>query len=737
MKTNSLQTLKMNVVDNELYLGKYKISDLGKEYNTPLYVFDENHLRAKLDLYKEHFKDNDVSCRVVYASKAFFAPYLLDILNEYNMMIDSVSMGDLMMIEHAHFDFSKVVLHGNYKKEEELEFAINKGVGYLVADSLEELKKIDLITRKLNKDIHVLLRINSGVEAHTHEYMQTAKLNSKFGESIYDFDLHKKFIDICKKNSLIHFDGYHSHIGSSISEASSFSEASKVMLDFIGEIEKRNGITINTLNLGGGFGIKYLEDDKMIDIKEMVTNIVFRVKEYNDKGLHIKNILIEPGRSIVGDSSFTIYRCGGTKKSYGGKTYVFADGGMTDNIRPALYGAKYHVDNASNMNGNKVLVDVVGPCCESGDVVRSDIYLQEAKDGDYLVTYCTGAYCYAMSSNYNGAIRSATIFVRDDEVKVAVNRESYNDLSKSFSTLNDIRKHKVFDCHCDVLYDLWTRKAQGVKNRFKDYHVNQLKNSSIGGALWTMYSEFDFNLIEACKIALEELKEKEKLLPNFPVILGLEGLRNVHEISELDTLYDMGFRHAMVTWNEENKWATGAKSNPERGFTEDGIKLLKHMEEKGMIIDLAHTNEKSFYDALKVVKKNIIYSHGLCKAFCSHPRNLTDAQLKALKEVDGLFGITLANSFISENEENRTFDMFKKHVKHAINIMGVDNICFGFDFMDYLSEFPNSNLIDVSDATFSYRIIDMLEEMGYNNEEIDKMCYKNFFDRYGHLVHEF
>lgn len=737
MKTNSLQTLKMNVIDNVLYLGKYKISELGKEYNTPLYVFDENHLREKLDLYKKHFYDNYINCKVVYASKAFFAPYLLNILNEYNMMIDSVSMGDLMMIEHARFDFNKVVLHGNFKKEEELEFAIKKNVGYIVVDSIEELNKIDVITKRLNKDIHLLLRINSGVEAHTHEYMQTSKLNSKFGESIFDFDLHKRFIEICKENDHIYFDGYHSHIGSSISEASSFSEAAKVMLDFIEKIEKENGIIINTLNLGGGFGIKYLEEDKEIDIEEMVTSIINRVKEYNNRGLHIKNLLIEPGRSIVGDSSFTIYRCGGTKKTYGGKTYVFADGGMTDNIRPALYQAKYHVDNASNMNGEKVLVDVVGPCCESGDVIRSDIYLQEAKDGDYLVTYGTGAYCYAMSSNYNGATRAATLFVLDDKVNIAIKRESYTDLSKSFNDLIDIRKHKIFDCHCDVLYDLWTRRAQGIKNRFSDYHVNQLRNSSIGGALWTMYSEFDFDLIEACKISLEELKNKDELLPDFPVILGLEGLRNIHEISELDTLYDMGFRHAMVTWNEENKWATGAKSNPERGFTSEGIKLLKHMEEKGMIIDLAHTNEKSFYDALKVVNKNIIYSHGLCKVYCDHPRNLTDEQLNALKEKNGLFGITLAKSFIAKEEEDRTFEMFKKHVRHAIDIMGVDNICFGFDFMDYLSEFPNSNLKDVSDATFSFRIIDMLEEMGFNSEDIDKMCYKNFFNRFGHLVHKF
>lgn len=728
-----MKTKGMKVLDNKLYIGKYSIEELVKEYESPLYIYDEENIRYKLDLFKKYFNDSELNCKTVYATKAFFAPAMLDIIKEYGMGIDSVSLGDLMMIDKTSFLFKDVVLHGNNKTEEELIFSLKKGVGIIVVDNISELKLLVKLTNDLKKEVHILLRVNPGISAHTHEYIQTSKLDSKFGESIFDLKIQDEFIKICKESKYIIFDGYHAHIGSSINEPNSFKEEAKVMLEFMADTEKRNDVKFNTLNLGGGFGIKYLDDDKEIDLKEMLETIVSTTKEYNDKyDIGIKNLVVEPGRSIVGDSGITAYTVGGKKKTYGGKEYVFVDGGMTDNIRPALYQALYTVDNASNMNGEKILCDVVGPCCESGDIVSSNTYVQSVKPGDKVVAYSTGAYGYSMCSNYNGSLKHTVLFIKGDEIKVAIKKETYGDLSKQFPYEN---KYKVFDCHSDMLYDLWTSKTRGIVNRFENYHVNQLQNSVVGGALWTMYSEFDFNLIEACKIALKEIKMEQ--LPGFKVVLGLEGLRNLHEISELDTLYEMGFRHAMVTWNEENKWATGAKSNPERGFTDEGRKLLKHMEELGMIIDLAHTNEKSFWDALEVVNKNIIYSHGLCKCYCDHPRNLTDEQLKALKDVDGLFGLTLADSFISKNEDERTFEMFMKHVKHAIDIMGVDNVCFGFDFMDYLSEFPNSNLVDVPDATFTYRIVEGLKDLGLSDEEVNKICFDNFFKRYGHLVHEF
>ena len=725
-----VQTKKMNVKDKDLYLGSYKLADLAKTYKTPLIVVDENHLREKLDIFKNYFKSDKYECMTIYASKAFYCPYLAHIIDSYGFGIDSVSHGDLYMLKKSHFPFSKVVLHGNYKTDDELRFALINGVGLIVVDNLDEMIRLDNITKEVEVKADVLLRVNPGIEAHTHEYIQTSLLSSKFGESIYDTETILKIVDIAKSSKYIDFHGFHCHIGSSINKAASFEDATNVMLKFLKEIEDKSGATFDILNLGGGFGIKYLDSDTDINLEEMLKTITKTVDKFVEaNNIKLKKLLIEPGRSIISDSAFTLYTASITKHTYGKKNYLFVDGGMTDNIRPSLYKAQYSLDNASNMNGEKVLVDVVGPCCESGDIVAKDVYVQEAKPGDTIVVYATGAYTYSMSSNYNGATRPEVLFIKDDIINVGVKRETMDDLMKSYPKE---KEYKVFDCHSDMLFDLWQKKIKGKDDEFTNFHVNQLETSLVHGALWTMYSEFDFDLIEACKIALAEIRMDK--LSNMEVILGLEGLRNLKKVEDIDILYDMGFRHAMLTWNEENMYATGAKSEPTHGLKEEGVKLLKRMEELGMIIDLAHTNEKSFYDILNVVSKNIIYSHGLCKALCNHPRNLTDDQMRALKAKDGLFGITLASSFIAEDKDKRTMERFLEHIKHAISIMGIDNICFGFDFMDYLDAFANSNLVDIADATKLDNLIIGLKSIGLNDEEIDKITWSNFYNRYKHLV---
>ena len=287
---------------------------------------------------------------------------------------------------------------------------------------------------------------------------------------------------------------------------------------------------------------------------------------------------------------------------------------------------------------------------------------------------------------------------------------------------------KVFDIHSDMLYDLWKANLKGIENRFESFHVPQLSNSVIKGGLWTIYSPDDFNLLEAVNIALKEIDMSK--LPNFKVILGLEGLRNLEKVEDIDKLYELGFRHAMVTWNEQNKYATGAKADPNGGLTEEGRRLYKRMQELDMIIDLAHLNEKSFFEALEIVDKNIIYSHGCVKELCDHPRNVTRKQMEALKAVDGLLGMTLACTFVDSDENKQDLEHFLNHVDAAVEVMSVDNICFGFDFMDYLSEFPNSNISDVSSASDAYKIIDGLRKRGYNEEDINKMCYENFYNKY-------
>lgn len=722
-----MRTKGMNVINNELYIGEFKATELAKKYQTPLYVYDEENLKYKLDLYKNNFRSTKYKCKVVYASKAFLCPYLMNIIDEYNFYMDSVSEGDLYIINNYQFPMSHVVLHGNNKEESEIDYAIKNNVGYIVVDNYDELDVIENVNKKYQKNIKLLLRVNPGISAHTHEYIQTSLLSSKFGESIYDTAIIDKIVNKCKQSNLLNLVGFHCHIGSNINNPKYFKKATLTMLNFVKEVSDRNNYQFDVLNLGGGFGIKYLDSDDEIDIVKMLNVINKTIDKYlKENNLDIKEVMIEPGRSIVGDSGFTLYNVGSVKKTYGGKQYVFVDGGMTDNIRPALYQASYTCDICNNMEtDNKELFDVVGPCCESGDIIVTNYMLPKPNKNDTLITYCTGAYGYSMSSNYNSRVRGAVIFVNKNKINVGIKREQYNDLITNFQSFN---KSKIFDIHSDMLYDLWQSKCKGINNRFNQYHLPQLKNSVIGGSLFTMYSPNDFDLIEACSIALNEIKLSD--INDFKVMLGLEGLRNLKQVEDIDILYNMGFRHAMLTWNEENKYATGAKADPNKGITDEGIRLLKRMQEKDMIIDLAHLNEKSFFDALKVVNKNIIYSHGNCKSLCEHVRNVTDEQMKALKSVDGLLGLTLANNFVSSDKEEQTLAKFLEHVKHAIEIMGIDNICFGFDFMDYLDDFPNSNLEEVNNASLSYRIIEGLESIGLNTEEINKICYYNFYNRF-------
>jgi len=294
---------------------------------------------------------------------------------------------------------------------------------------------------------------------------------------------------------------------------------------------------------------------------------------------------------------------------------------------------------------------------------------------------------------------------------------------------------KIFDAHSDMLYDLYTKSIKGIKNRFLDYHVPQLKSSLIKGSVWTMYSPDDFDLIQAVKIAIEEIDLKE--LPDFKVILGLEGLRNLKAVEDIEVLYNLGIRHAMLTWNEENRYATGVKGEKDHGLKKEGIRLLKKMEELDMIIDVAHLNEKSFYEVLEVTNKNIIFSHGNVKSVCDHPRNLTDDQLKRLKEVDGLFGLTLAGNFVCGNKDEQDSEHFLNHLDKAVEIMGIDNVMFGFDFMDYISEFPNSNIKDVPNATYAHLIVEGMRHRGYNDTDISKICYDNFYNRYHDKIKEF
>jgi len=289
---------------------------------------------------------------------------------------------------------------------------------------------------------------------------------------------------------------------------------------------------------------------------------------------------------------------------------------------------------------------------------------------------------------------------------------------------------KVFDLHSDVLFDLYEHYDD--KERFDKAHRPDLIAGGVKGAIWNMYSETEFDLFEAINKALERIPRD--FLNDFTVILGLEGLRNIKKAKDIYKLYNLGFRHAMLTWNEENVFGTGAKSNPSHGLTKEGEKLLKLMEKLGMIIDVSHTNEKMFWDILRVANKNIIASHSDSRSICPHVRNLTDQQLMALRAKDGIVGLTLASSFLHEDIDKQTLDTFFKHLDHVVKIMDIDHVSFGFDFMNYLTGYNTCNPGELKSAKDLGKLFEGLRKNGYTEEEINKMTWKNFYDRFHHLA---
>lgn len=432
----------MKVIGENLYIGKYSLVELADKYKTPLYVYDELGINEKIRIFKEYFTSSKFACEVIYASKAFIAPYLCKMLAKAGFGIDAVSLGDMYLIEKSGFPMNRVVLHGNNKSLDELSMAIEYGVEYIVVDSYTELVKLEELASQKMKKVKTLFRINPGIHADTHAYIETSLLSSKFGESIHDEEILNRIMNIYLNSKYLVLDGFHSHIGSQINNPKSFVAEAKTMLNFIKRFEAKYNFKINTLNLGGGFAIKYLDDDKEIDLQMMLKEIVRSVEEGISKyNLNIKKLMIEPGRALVGDSGFTLYKCGGLKTTFGGKKYLFVDGGMADNIRPALYQAKYTVEVANRIKENLSeedeynnllnFYDVVGKCCESGDIIALNVKISEVKKGDTIVVYSTGAYTYSMSMNYNGLTRGAVIFVNDDKITEVIRKESLDDLVKT------------------------------------------------------------------------------------------------------------------------------------------------------------------------------------------------------------------------------------------------------------------------------------------------------------------
>lgn len=424
-------TMNINNIGN-LEIGGCDTINLAKEYGTPLYVVDEALVRNNCRIFRDNFKDEFINTEVIYASKAFLNLATCKLIEEEGLSLDVVSGGELYTALTANFPVNKIYMHGNNKTEDELILAIKSGVGRIIVDNRYELELIEYICEKLDKRIDVLLRVNPGIEAHTHEYIQTSKNDSKFGESIFSEDIYE-IISNFLSSDRVTLKGFHCHIGSQIFEEDSFYQGIEVMMEFLNDIKNKCNFITQELNLGGGFGVYYSDGDTPVDLINCLNNMIIKVKEETDRlDLLIPKIMIEPGRTIVANAGTTLYEIGGVKKTYGGKHYIFVDGGMTDNPRTALYDAKYEAVVANKINNeNNTEYTVAGKCCESGDMIIKDITLPEVEKKDILAVLSTGAYNYSMASNYNRIRRPAVVFVNDGQVKLVVKRETYEDIIKN------------------------------------------------------------------------------------------------------------------------------------------------------------------------------------------------------------------------------------------------------------------------------------------------------------------
>ncbi len=412
-----------------LTIGGVSVVEIAKKAGTPVMVYDEEKLTNKMKGFVENFKSDDFHTAVLYASKAFSCQAIYKLAAQHGMCIDVVSGGELATAKAANFPMEKVYFHGNNKTMEELKMAFDLEIGCIVADNLGECESTAAYANEVKKPMKVLLRVNPGVEAHTHKYIVTAHLDSKFGTSITLKDEIAKMIQTLQTSEYVEFIGFHAHIGSQIFDKMAYGAEVETLMQFMKMMEDEYNIKASTLNLGGGFAAYYTQEDAPIPLKEVCSYILEVCRVNKAKyGLDVDTILIEPGRSIVAEAGTTIYKIGYQKQT-AHKKYVFVDGGMADNIRPALYQAKYACDVVTRMDEEKnQKVTIAGKCCESGDILIEDVMIPEVTSDDLLMTYTTGAYGYSMASNYNRIARPAVVFVKDGKMRLVIKKESYQDM---------------------------------------------------------------------------------------------------------------------------------------------------------------------------------------------------------------------------------------------------------------------------------------------------------------------
>lgn len=416
-----------------LTVGGVDATELVKEYGTPLYVMDERTIRGHCRTFQKSIEDNyGGNGLTVYASKAFNCKEMCRIIKDEGLGIDVVSGGELYTALSVDFPPERIVFHGNNKTEEEIKTALEAGVGRIVVDNLFELRTIEQMAQRLNKNAGVMIRIKPGIDAHTHNFIRTGQIDSKFGFALETGEAFGAVKEVLEQKNVT-LKGVHCHIGSQIFEIEPFKAAAEVMLGFMAKVKEELCYEIKELNLGGGFGIRYLIDDDAKLYKTFMEQVSITVKETCKRlKLNIPFIMIEPGRAIVGPAGTTLYTIGAVKTIPGIRNYVSVDGGMTDNPRYILYQSEYSIAVANKIDEPADYVaTIAGRCCESGDLIQEDAKIQTPEAGDILAVFCTGAYNYSMASNYNRVPRPAVVMIKDGKPRLIIKRESYKDMVKN------------------------------------------------------------------------------------------------------------------------------------------------------------------------------------------------------------------------------------------------------------------------------------------------------------------
>ncbi|MBU5466309.1 diaminopimelate decarboxylase [Virgibacillus sp. MSJ-26] len=413
-------------------IGGMDTIELAEKYGTPLYVYDVSLIRKNCRAFVNAFKEAGVKAQVAYASKAFSSLAILQIIDQEGLSLDVVSTGELYTAIKAGVSAKKIHMHGNNKSIEELEMAIEYDIGCIIVDNYHEIELLEALLKKYKKKMNVLIRVTPGIKSETHHYIMTGSEDSKFGFNLSNGAAEAAFKKL-QNHDNIRFKGLHCHIGSQIFETQAFVAATDMLFEEIRKWHKQYGFVPEVLNLGGGFGIKYTNDDSPQPLSTYAKQLTKAVRNHVENlNIPMPEIWIEPGRSIVGPAGTTLYTIGSKKEIPGIRDYVAVDGGLTDNLRPALYQAKYTgiIANKANHAKEKV-ASIAGKCCESGDMLIWDLPIAEPESGDIFAVFSTGAYGYSMASHYNRFPKAAVVFVEEGQDKLVVKRETFKDVVRN------------------------------------------------------------------------------------------------------------------------------------------------------------------------------------------------------------------------------------------------------------------------------------------------------------------